>query len=80
MRQRSQKVRFWIILTTVNIVAMIYPVDRTFRPMTTMRSSPQPSFCLALHFCWQSPTPSAPSSLTYSDSCRRKSAGYPATS
>ena len=27
MRQRSQKIRFWIILATVNIVVMIYPVD-----------------------------------------------------
>jgi hypothetical protein len=31
MRQRSQKARFWTILTMINIVAMVYPVKLYFQ-------------------------------------------------
>jgi hypothetical protein len=31
MSQKSKKTRFWTILTTVNIVAMIYPVTLYFQ-------------------------------------------------
>lgn len=31
MRPRSQKARFWTILATINVVAMIYPVTLYFQ-------------------------------------------------